>query len=225
MELAGAHRMRAISSENNGQSREKDLQVSEIYFSADVETDGPIPGPFSMLSFALVYAGSFDGQNFVRPDAYENVFYRELQPISENFQQEALDVNKLDREKLSKTGHDPRSAMNDAADWIKKVAGDSRPILVAYPVSFDWTWLYWYFTAFCELPSPFGHSNCFDVKTALAVKNNGSVASSSRSKLPAHLRSNRPHTHFAVDDAIEQAEVFANIFEWQGCFERTRKKA
>lgn len=28
----------------------------DVYFSADVETDGPIPGPFSILSFALVYA-------------------------------------------------------------------------------------------------------------------------------------------------------------------------
>jgi hypothetical protein len=39
----------------------------DSYFSADVETDGPIPGPYSMLSFALVYAGSFDGAKFSRP--------------------------------------------------------------------------------------------------------------------------------------------------------------
>jgi hypothetical protein len=39
----------------------------DAYFSADVETDGPIPGVFSMLSFALVYAGSFDGRKFKRP--------------------------------------------------------------------------------------------------------------------------------------------------------------
>src|SRR5512133_818869 len=35
---------------------------ADVYFSADVETDGPIPGPYSMLSFALVPAGVFDGQ-------------------------------------------------------------------------------------------------------------------------------------------------------------------
>jgi hypothetical protein len=40
----------------------------DSYFSADVETDGPIPGPYSMLSFALVYAGSFDGRKFERPE-------------------------------------------------------------------------------------------------------------------------------------------------------------
>jgi len=33
---------------------------ADAYFSADVETDGPIPGPFSLLSFALVYAGYFN---------------------------------------------------------------------------------------------------------------------------------------------------------------------
>ena len=69
----------------------------DAYFSADVETDGPIPGPFSMLSFAIVYAGSFDGRRFQRPENYDQIFYRELRPISENFQEEALRVNGRDR--------------------------------------------------------------------------------------------------------------------------------
>ena len=31
----------------------------DAYFSADVETDGPIPGPYSILSFALVFGAYF----------------------------------------------------------------------------------------------------------------------------------------------------------------------
>ncbi len=46
----------------------------DAYFSADVETDGPIPGPFSILSFGLVYAGTFDGQHFTRPQKYDKTF-------------------------------------------------------------------------------------------------------------------------------------------------------
>ena len=46
-----------------------------------------------MLSFALVYAGSFDGKLFTRPGSYGDTFYRELKPISEQFQIEALQVN------------------------------------------------------------------------------------------------------------------------------------
>src|SRR5271168_5427966 len=78
----------------------------DAYFSADVETDGPIPGPFSILSFALVYAGSFDGQRFQRPDKYDQTLYRELKPISENFEIDALRVNGLDRERLCLEGQD-----------------------------------------------------------------------------------------------------------------------
>ena len=72
----------------------------DVYFSADVETDGPIPGPYSILSFALVVAGTFDGVQFTPPPNYGQSFYRELKPISDDFQIEALRVNGLDRDRL-----------------------------------------------------------------------------------------------------------------------------
>ena len=70
-------------------SRAREHRV-DVYFSADVETDGPIPGPFSLLSFALVYAGRFDGHRFERPSSLDRTFYRELRPISDSFEPEAL---------------------------------------------------------------------------------------------------------------------------------------
>jgi hypothetical protein len=140
------------------------------YFSADVETDGPIPGPFSILSFALVYAGSFDGKKFTRPQAFAQTFYAELRPISENYEAEALRVNGLDRDRLCKEGQSPESVMTEASRWVKQLAGEHTPVLVAYPLSFDWAWLYWYFLRFSSEGSPFNHSRCFDIKTAFAVK-------------------------------------------------------
>lgn len=197
----------------------------DVYFSADVETDGPIPGPFSMLSFALVYAGSFDGETFVRPYSYEKSFYRELKPISEKFQQEALDINGLDREHLKRLGTEPYIAMQQARDWVLEQTKGHTPVLVAYPLSFDWSWLYWYFTQYCEAGSPFSYSHCYDIKTAYAVKANLPISSASRSKLLPHLQSNQAHTHHAIDDAIEQAGIFANIFEWSNKNERIAAKA
>src|ERR1043165_4896128 len=79
-------------------------QRVDAYFSADVETDGPIPGPFSMLSFALVYAGRFDGKKYTRPEHLDQVFYVELRPISNTFDDEALRINRLDRARLSREG-------------------------------------------------------------------------------------------------------------------------
>jgi hypothetical protein len=196
-------------------------RIFDIYFSADVETDGPIPGPFSLLSFALVIAGVFDGQRFLRPPSYECTFYSELKPISDHYEPEALRINGLDRDRLSIEGKSPESAMNEAFEWIKRLAGNAKPVLVAYPLSFDWSWLYWYFMRFCSQGSPFNHSQCFDIKTAFAVKANIPIAEAGRSKLLRSLRPERKHTHHALEDAIEQAEVFANIFEWEGVSGRT----
>ena len=221
-----------LSSENMGTIMERSLggekeqvplvptgagsTVLDAYFSADVETDGPIPGPFSMLSFGLVFAGTFDGKAFSRPGDYAQSFYRELRPISDEFQIDALRVNGLDRDRLLREGILPTTAMTEAAQWVTSLSGAARPILVAYPLSFDWSFLYWYFIRFSKDGSPFNHSQCFDIKTAFAVKAHIPVASAGRRRLMPSLRSNGVHTHNALDDAIEQAQVFANLFEWDG---------
>jgi hypothetical protein len=199
----------------------KNLGVGDVYFSADVETDGPIPGPFSMLSFALVYAGGFDGKQFRRPKNLQQNFYRELKPISKNFQAEALRVNGLDRDRLCREGETPEEAMREAYEWITGVAEAGKPVLVAYPLSFDWAWLYWYFVQFSAKGSPFNHSLCFDMKTAYAVKASVPISEAGRSKILPQLLPERRHTHHALDDAIEQAEIFGKLFEWGGSRGRT----
>jgi hypothetical protein len=188
----------------------------DFYFSADVETDGTIPGPYSLLSFALVFAGRFDGRKFTQPTRYDQTFYRELKPISDQFQADALNVNGLDRDRLRLEGGEPQAVMTEAANWVRKISRGGRPVLVAFPLSFDWTWLYWYFVRFSAQGSPFNHSSCFDIKTAYAVKAGVPIARAGRSTINPSLKSVRAHTHHALDDAIEQAEVFANVFRWEG---------
>lgn len=194
----------------------------DVYFSADVETDGPIPGEFSMLSFALVYAGAFDGSHFDRPRDYGTHFYRELRPISNRFEPEALKVNGLNRDLLIAKGSDPTETMTEAATWVRSLSGKGRPVLVAYPLSFDWSWMYWYFVRFSREGSPFNHSSCFDVKTAFALKAGVPIAAAGQSRVEAALRPHTPHTHHALADAVEQAQLFANIFQWEGVNGRTR---
>src|SRR5579863_3986733 len=127
--------------------------------------NGPRQRPSSPLCSAIA-SSELDGNpaprtrfpTVPRPDHYRTTFYRELRPISEKFEVEALRVNGLDRERLCVSGIDPRDAMIAANRWIQKIAGASKPVLVAYPVSVDWTWLYWYFVNFCPDGSPFGYS-------------------------------------------------------------------
>src|SRR5947209_5435680 len=149
-------------------------------------------------------------------EEFAQYFYQEMKPISNQFQEEALKVNGLDRDRLRREGLTPEHVMSQASRWVRANSGEANPVLVAYPLSFDWSWLYWYFVRFSTEGSPFGHSRCFDIKTALSVKGRIPISRAGRARLNPALGSNRAHTHHAIGDAIEQAEIFANIFEWEG---------
>jgi hypothetical protein len=190
-------------------------RADDIYVSADIESDGPIPGRYSMLSFGLAVAGRFDGEAFAPSDPAAATFYRELRPISDDLVPEAVRVSGLDRDLLVAEGADPARAMAEAAAWVEQQASGARAVLVGYPVVFDWMFLHWYFVRFCG-SSPFGFSGALDMKTMYQQKARVPVGRAGRDDLPAELRSNRPHTHNARDDAVEQGDIFARLFEWPG---------
>lgn len=186
---------------------------ADMYFSVDVEADGPIPGPYSMLSFGAAVAGT-RGEAFERTDPTAATFYRELRPISDEFVPAALEVSGLDRAALEREGADPAVAMREFSRWVTETAGGRRPVFVAYPASFDWMFVYWYLIRFTGA-SVFGHSGCLDVKTAYAIRAGVPFGAAHKRAMPEHLLSARPHTHHALDDAVEQADLFANLMTWQ----------
>lgn len=188
---------------------------ADLYISADIEADGPIPGRFSMLSFGLAVAGRFDGSSFEPCDPAVETFYRELRPITEEWLPEAVAASGLDRDALAREGADPLVVMQDAAEWVGRLSGSNRPVLVGYPVVFDWMFLHWYFVAFVG-ESPFGFSGALDIKTIYQQKARVTLNEAGRTDLPPELRASRPHTHNARDDAVEQAEIFNKLFAWEG---------
>jgi hypothetical protein len=188
----------------------------DLYFSVDVEADGPIPGEYSMLSFGLAVAGRFDGKHFETIDPAAHTFYAELAPIAERWDPAALSVSGLDREALAREGRDPGAAMDDAGTWVCEQSGADRPVLVGFPLPFDWTFVYWYFVRFATHGSPFDFSSGLDMKTMYQQKAGVTLSEAGREDLPAALRGDSPHRHHALDDAIEQAGIFARLFVWDG---------
>jgi len=185
------------------------------YISVDIEADGPIPGPYSMLSIGAAVAGVQDGDGFTAADPEERTFYRELRPIGEEFVPEALAVSGLDRERLKAEGSEPAAALTEFSGWVREVSAGAQPVMCGYPASYDWTFLYWYLIRFTGA-SPFGHSGCLDMKTLYATKAGLPLRAVAKGTMPRELLSRRRHTHHALDDAVEQAELFANLMEWQG---------
>ncbi|QJT04946.1 exonuclease [Streptomyces asoensis] len=186
-----------------------------LYISVDVEADGPIPGPYSLLSLGAAVAGRQDADGFTAADATRQTFYCELRPISDEFVPEALVVSGLDRDRLVVEGLEPALALARFTRWVREVSGDAQPVMCGYPASYDWTFLYWYLIRFTG-ESPFGHSGCLDMKTLYATKAGLPLRAVAKRTMPAHLLSRRPHTHHALDDAVEQAELLANLMAWPG---------
>lgn len=192
------------------------FEGEDVYFSVDVEADGPIPLVHSMLSLGACVAGTFDGRRFDRHDPSAATFYAELKPVSDEVDAAALAVSGLDREHLRQEGEDPAEAMTRFAAWVRDVADAGRPVLVAYPAAYDWPWVSAYLSRYAAGGSPFGFSGVLDMKTMYAVKAGVRIGKAVKRRMPAQLLSNRPHTHNALDDAVEQAELFANLMEWPG---------
>jgi DNA polymerase III alpha subunit (gram-positive type) len=188
--------------------------LPDLYVSVDIEADGPIPGEYSMLSFALCLASRYDGSELeVLEPGPQTTFYAELKPISDRFEQTALDVHGLDRDALARDGAEPEAAMREAAEWIAGHADGARPVLVAYPLAFDWMFLHWYFVRYTG-ESPFGHATCLDIRSLYLARALTPFDRSGQPSMPAELLPSRPHTHNAADDAQEQAELFNNVFAW-----------
>ncbi|ROO88441.1 hypothetical protein EDD29_6110 [Actinocorallia herbida] len=194
------------------------MGAPDLYFSCDVEADGPVPGPYSMSSFGLSVAGVFDGRSFTPYPPTKHTFYAELKPISAEFVPEAAAVSGLDRARLVAEGQDPRAAMTAAGVWVRARAREAKavPVFAAYPLGFDWLFMYWYFIQFAEAGSPFGHARALDIKTLYAARAGAQIRDAVKSAMPRRLLSRRPHTHHALDDAIEQAELLQNLMVWDG---------
>ena len=141
------------------------MSKPEIYVSVDVESDGPIPGDFSMLSLGAA-AFSADGEllstfsanlvelNGARQDPDTMKWWAQNQT--------AYDITRQD------TVH-PQMAIQNFVSWVNQLPG--KPVCVCYPAGFDWLFLYWYIVH-CGLKSPFSFS-ALDIKSyAMAMLQN-----------------------------------------------------
>jgi hypothetical protein len=107
---------------------------------------------------------------------------------------------------------DPLKAMVAYASWVKSLPG--HPVFVAYPAAFDFLFVYWYLIRFTG-ESPFSHS-ALDIKTyamALLKKGYRDVA---KRNMPTAWFDQLPHSHVALDDAIEQGALFCNMLAANG---------
>lgn len=170
----------------------------EKYISVDIEASGPIPGIYSLLSLGACVVG----------ETATN-FYREFKPVTKAFTAQALEVSGLSLIKLEKEGIEPAAGMAEFEAWAKRVSGESRLVFVAFNATFDWSFSHWYFIKFLGR-DPFGISG-LDIKAYYMGRLKTKWSETTKKQVVAHFAPSGKHTHNALDDAIEQAEIFAQL--------------
>lgn len=168
------------------------------FVMVDVESDGPIPGDYSMISFGAVLAS--DTMRF---------FYGRLIPISDTWQPEALAVSGHTREECFKEPFfDARIVMLDFKDWLRREV-KGRPMFISDNNGFDWQFINWYFWHFTG-GNPFGFSS-----TNLGSLYKGYARNMFENF--KHLRRTK-HDHNPVNDAKGNVEAFRTILkDFSGC--------
>lgn len=177
--------------------------AQEIYVSTDIETDGPIPGPNSMLSFA---SAAFLGDKTMIGTFSANLTL--LPGASGDPKTMAWWAQNQGAWEASRTNlREPADAMKEYVNWIKSLPG--RPVFVAYPAGFDFLFVYWYLIQFAG-ESPFSFS-ALDIKTYAAAMLKVPYREAVKRNMPKAWFDDVPHTHVALDDAIEQGRMFCNM--------------
>lgn len=113
------------------------------FIVVDVETDGPCPVLYSMVSFGAAVVN----------EKLDKTFFAKTKPISDTWQTEALAISKISREEHLNYP-DPGVAMSQFADWLTDI---NKPIFVSDNLAFDWQFINYYFHKYVGM-NPFGFS-------------------------------------------------------------------
>jgi DNA polymerase III alpha subunit (gram-positive type) len=179
------------------------MPTTEVFVSVDVETDGPLPGPNSMLSFGAAAfsedegpVGTFEANLHTLPEASAN-------PDTARWwltQPEAWAACRRDP-------RDPVEAMKAFVSWVKALPG--KPVFVAYPAGFDFLFMYTYMLRFAG-ESPFSFS-ALDIKSYASAVLGLPFRETVKKNMPKGWFPKHKHNHIALDDATEQGLLFLAI--------------
>ena len=178
-------------------------EKKESYIVVDVETSGPSPSHYALLSIGACTV-----------DEPHQTFYAELQPDRQVFTPEAMAVNGLSLERLSTDGLPPAEALKRFADWVEQVVpADAQPVLAAFNAPFDWMFVNDYFHRYLR-HNPFGHS-ALDIKAYFMGLHCVAWQETSHERIGRRYGGRIKLTHHALYDAIDDAEILQAMIAQQ----------
>ncbi len=175
----------------------------EIYVSTDVEADGPIPGPYSMLSLG---SAAFRSDGSLVDTFSTNL--KTLDGATQHPDTMAWWAGRPEAWKACRENpREVQEAIEEYVAWLDGLPG--RPVFVGYPAAYDFAFVYWYLIRFAGR-SPFSFS-ALDIKTLAMVLLGTDYHATIKKAMPRRWFGETPHGHVALVDSIEQGQLFCNL--------------
>jgi DNA polymerase III alpha subunit (gram-positive type) len=158
--------------------------LNETFVSIDVETAGPNPSQYSLLTIGACTIED-------RP----RTFYLELKPLNEKITPESFALHRLSLKRLAERGLAPADAMASFEKWLKEeIPADHKPVFVAFNAPFSWMF-----------------DSALDIKAFFMGLTGAAWEETTLRHIgPRYLRE-RELTHHALRDAMDQAEIFQKM--------------
>lgn len=186
------------------------IDDTQIYVVVDIETDGPVPGIYSMLSIGAVASTTTEEISS---------FYMKMLPLPDAEQyQDTMDwwsKNPDAWKEATSDAQTPDKVMLEFSAWVKGL--NLTPVFVASPLVFDYSFVSWYLEKFTG-SNPFSDytdiQRTLDLASFCAGKLQRPLNQSRPSQIPVNFLANMPeHSHKAIDDARGYGTVLRNLLK------------
>ena len=172
-----------------------------VYISVDVETAGPTPGDYALLSIGACLVN--------KPDI---CFYVELIPDKSKIEPSAIKITGLDPQMLKQNGTPPKEAMEAFEHWLlENSTAGAHPVFVAFNAAFDWMFVADYFQRYLGR-NPFGY-RALDMKALYMGIYAVPWDETSMAEVTKTLGFAIELNHNALEDAKDQARIINTLLQ------------
>ncbi len=171
----------------------------ETLISVDIETTGTVVGQDNIASIGACVVGNT-----------KDNFYIELKPFTDYFNPQSVEIGKLSIEYLKQNGIEIYDALERFKDWLEV---HDYPVLVAGPTTFDISFIKHYFIKFLGYWPNSVSYNAIDIRSYAMAVLKIPFWQTTKKYLSERFEWDGQHTHNALDDSIEQANLFEKLMK------------
>ncbi len=187
------------------------IETRSTYFCVDIETNGPVPSLYDMVSLGAVVVAPGEGGAL----SLGAQFYVELRPVAPLVDPGAVKVHGLDLERLAREGKTRREALDLLTAWVgEQTRPGTKPCFVGHNAPFDWSFVAWTYHSE-NLENPFGYKAMCTKSVAMGALgihwlDTSKEVLAERLKLPPEDMGQK---HRADYDALYQAKILLALLE------------